>query len=221
MFDLKIILPAMLLLGSSTTPAESAELPKAAQPILLKLHKESGNTLTVKWDQQTRTPALLAGQLTPASRHSPGWIAYSFLENVKPLYGLKNVHKDMKITAIDSSGGSTKVYMQRQLFSKPVCGDELLVELDRSGAIQRVAGSIHTGLEQQRLGRPMYPAVSREQARRIATAYDEALAGRTLSIEPCYLPAREGVPLVYTITYEKDRRPVTLKIHSLTGRVIE
>jgi hypothetical protein len=78
-----------------------------------------------------------------------------------------SVNEDLKIMHIDKSDGMTfKVYFQRQLFEKPVCGNQLLVVLDLSGLIQRIEGTLHSGLEKKRLGRPMYAAVTQDEAKK-------------------------------------------------------
>jgi len=222
LFASKMILSAILSFSSLVPVAENIEISKQSKKLLQMIRLESGNTLTVKWNTVTQTPELLSGKLTKPSTHSPGWIAYAYLHKIKLLYGLNRVHEDLKILNIDKTDSLIRVYMQRQLFKKPVCGNQLLVELDHSGVIQRIEGTIHSGLEEKRLGRAMYAAVTPEKAKEIAFAYDESIrANKSLSVESCYLPTREGIPLVYVVTYEKEGRPVSIKIHSLTGRVIE
>ncbi|WJH36523.1 hypothetical protein N6H14_12630 [Paenibacillus sp. CC-CFT747] len=120
-------------------------------------------------------PQRVTGKLTEPSAHSPGWIAYGFLERHKGLYGLKRVKEDLQITKVEPDGSSVIVYFQRMLYKTPVCDDQLVVELDIDGVIRRIEGTLHTGLEKQRLGRPMYPAVTQEEARSLAKAHEESL----------------------------------------------
>jgi Zn-dependent metalloprotease len=214
----------MSLSLTNITPAtENIEiLSKRSQRILENIRAESENTLQVKWNTVTQTPELLTGNLTKPSAHSPGWITYRYLEKIKRLYGLKHVESDLKITTIDKSTSSTKIFLQRQLFRNPVCGNQLVVELDQSGIVQRINGTIHTGLEEKRLGRPMYPAISVEDAKRIASTYDASLKKiKPINEVYCYLPTRDGIPLVHVLTYKKDGHAVPIMIHSITGRVIE
>jgi hypothetical protein len=81
---------------------------------------------------------------------------------------------------------------------------------------------MHAGLEQKRLGRPMYAAITIEEAKQAALAFDQTLKeSDVISSDSCYLPTREGIPLVHKITFEKEKHPVSVKIHSMTGRIIE
>lgn len=218
----KMILTMLLSFSSLIPVTENTEISKRAQKILQNIRLDSENTLQVEWNTGTQTPEKLSGKLTRPSAHSPGWITYSYLDKIKTLYGLKNVQRDLKITKIDKSAASIHVVLQRQLFQKPVCGNQLFVELDHSGVVQRIESTLHTGLEEKRLGRPMYPAVSVEDAKRAALTYDAAVKeSKTLSVASCYLPTREGVPLVHVISYEKYGHPVSIMIHSLTGKVIK
>ncbi|WP_157276760.1 hypothetical protein [Paenibacillus sp. Soil766] len=202
--------------------AENMEIPKHSQRILESIRAESENTLQVKWNSVTQTPELLTGNLTKPSEHSPGWITFRYLEKIKRLYDLKHLDHDLKIISIDKSTTSTIVTMQRQLYKNPVCGDQMIVELDKSGVVQRINGTIHAGLEEKRQRRPMYPAVSVEDAKRIALKYDASLKTSTpINEVSCYHPTRDGIPLVHVLTYEKDGRAVPITIHSMTGRVIE
>lgn len=183
---------------------------------------ESGNTLELKWNELTQTPAVIEGNLTKPSLHTPGWIAYGYLEKIKILYDLNRVKEDLAIFAVETSDNGARVYFQRQLFKKPVCGNQLVVEIDPSGVIHRIEGVLHAGLKQKRLGRPMYAAVTPKEAGDILLSHDASLQkDHIVNIESCYLPTRNGIPLVHVVTYKKENRPVSVKVHSLTGRLIE
>lgn len=114
--------------------------------------------------------------------------------------------------AIYKNASSIMVDLQRQLLQKSVCGDQLFVELDQSGIVQRIEGTVHTGLEEKRLGRG---------CERVVLTYDDSVKkSKSVNIESCYLPTRVGIPLVHVITYEKEGQLVSVMIHSLTGKVI-
>lgn len=222
MFSWNLILFMSLSLPNLVPVAENIEISKSSQRLLESLRIESENTLQLKWNALTQTPELLSGNLTKPSAHSPEWITYRYLEKIKRLYGLKHVESDLKVSSLDKSGYSTRVVLQRQLFRNPVCGDQLVVELNSSGVVQRINGTIHAGLEEKRLGRPMYPAVSIEDAKQIALTYNTSLkTSKPINEISCYLPTRNGIPLVLVLTYEKDGEPVSIMIHSMTGRIIE
>ncbi|BFT69463.1 hypothetical protein [Paenibacillus sp. P36] len=218
----KIMLSTVLSLSILAPTSEIPSISKKSAVLLEKIRTESEYSLTVKWNPETQTPERLSGYLTKPSQHTPSWIAYEYLDKIKILYGLKRVKEDLSIVSVEPSNTSTKVYMQRMLFNRPVCGDQLLVELDRSGIVKRVEGTLHIDLEQKRLGRPMYAAITIEEAKQAALAFDQSLKeSDVISSDSCYMPTREGIPLVHKITFEKEKRPVSFKIHSMTGRIIE
>ncbi|MBA2939787.1 hypothetical protein HZF08_15850 [Paenibacillus sp. CGMCC 1.16610] len=218
----KIMLSTILSLSILAPDHESPSLSKKSLELIDKIRLESEDSLSIKWSTQTQTPELLSGNLTKPSQHSPGWISYKYLDEIKILYGLRRVKEDLRIVSVEPSNTSTKVYLQRMLFNRPVCGDQLLVEIDRSGIVKRVEGSLHTDLEQKRLRRPMYAAITIEEAKQVALAFDQSLKETdVISSDSCYLPTREGIPLVHKITFEKEKRPVSFKVHSMTGRIIE
>jgi Zn-dependent metalloprotease len=209
---------SMFTLASTTEPAE---LSRRSQELLQTMRKESNNTLVVQWNPATKTPATISGQLTQPSLHSPGWIAYEYIGKIKELYDLKRVKEQLAVIRIDETDQGHIVHLQRQLFKKPVCGEQLIVKIAPSGVIQRIEGTMHPQLEKRRLGRPMAPAFSKEEAKKLALASEQTIAtSQILRIESCYLPDREGVPLVHQVHFEKNGRPATMTIHSLTGRII-
>ena len=205
---------------------EYSERLKPARRAMERMNAESGGTLQIEWNAATKTPALLSGQLTKPSNHTPEWISFEFLNRLKLVYGLKRVDEHMKVTYVERGrSDKTIVFMQRQLYGKPVCGDELIVELDKSGVIRRVEGTIHADLEQKRLNRPMYPAISGHEAAAVASRYVHGLhRAEEANVQACYLPNREGVPLIYVVSFNRTENggPASLiRVHSLTRRVIE
>jgi len=191
--------------------------------VLQQLEKDSGGSMQVKWNSTIRTPSLITGKLSLPSKHSAEWIAYGFLNKTRTLYGLENPKRDMKILEVVRQSGLIKVYFQHQLFGIPVWKDELIVEMDNKGVIQKVIGTIHPNLEQKLFNRPMYPAISKKQAIRRA----KGLVSRELVNEPkvesYYLPTRPGTPLIYAVKlqYRIPAKTTLTFIHSLTGRIIE
>ncbi|TMV46814.1 hypothetical protein FE783_24550 [Paenibacillus mesophilus] len=220
MFALTWMHPALEDVLAHTDPL------KPARKVMEQIDAASGGTMRVEWNEKTKTPAIWSGQLTKPSNHTPEWISFEFLKKVKSVYGLKRVDENMKVTYVDRDrSDKTIVVMQRQLYGKPVCGDGLIVEMDKSGVIRRVEGTVHAGLEQKRLNRPMYPAVSGDEAAAVASRYVHGLyRAEEATVHACYLPNREGVPLIYVVSFNRtaDGGPASLiRVHSLTGRVIE
>ncbi|MCZ8521862.1 MULTISPECIES: hypothetical protein [Paenibacillus] len=220
---IKITLLSAAVSLFSLTPIESVpQISRESEALLQRIRTESNHTLTVQWNSSAQSPSLLYGVLTSPSNHSPGWIAYEYLNRIKSLYGLKRVREDLIIQRIDQNESGYTVWLQREFFKKPVCGDRIAVEMDQSGRIHRVEGTLHALLEKKRLGRPMYPAVTVDGAKRIAAAFAPDLRNAgSLHVGACYLPERAGVPLVYVVHYEKEGRPAVLRIHSITGKVID
>ncbi|MEF3304690.1 hypothetical protein [Paenibacillus sp. GYB003] len=198
-----------------------------AERFVQRLEAESGEAPVVRWNAESGTPELLEGRLSKPSRHSPEWISYEFLERAKAAYGLKRVNESMKVASVERSGsGAVTVAMERRLYGKPVCGDGLRIELDESGVVRRVEGTMHADLERKRLHRPMIPAVSGKEAAEEAARYvrGDASAAATARVRDCYLPEREGVPLVYIVSFgagEGNAAGRTVIVHALTGRVID
>lgn len=225
----KILLLATTLLWSVPTIDEtlaSTDRLKPAARTIERLQRESGGTLSIEWNEATATPRSLAGQLTKPSNHSPQWISIEFLKRVKTLYGFKRLEEEISVTRVErDQPDRTKVVLQRQLYGKPVCGNILTMELDKSGVIVHVHGTIHAELEQKRLNRPMYPAITGDEAATVASRYLNGMYPvETARVHACYLPSREGVPLIYIVTFESGQKgsyPSSIKVHSLTGRVIE
>ncbi|MDF2715783.1 MAG: hypothetical protein K0R28_2708 [Paenibacillus sp.] len=145
-----------------------------------------------------------------------------FLKRVKSLYGFKRLDEQISVTRIErEQPDRTSVVLQRQLYGKPVCGNDLIVELDKSGAIVRVNGTIHAELEKKRLNRPMYPAITEDEAAAVASRYKNGLYPvETARVHACYLPSRQGIPLIYVVSFD-SMHSSPIKVHSLTGRVIE
>jgi Zn-dependent metalloprotease len=223
----KLLLAAALTWGVPTIDdaMTDTERLKPAKRAVARLQTESEGTLTIEWNKAAATPGLISGYLTKPSNHSPQWISIEFLKQVKALYGLKRVDEQMAVIRILHEPDRTKVILQRQLYGKPVCGNELTVEMDKSGVIVRVDGTIHAELEKKRLNRPMYPAITGDEAAAEASRYvDGRYPAEAARVHACYLPSREGVPLIYVVSFDtaqKDGSFSPIKIHSLTGRVIE
>lgn len=213
-----MLIGKIILISLSLWSASPGYVSNGESSVLRTLNTESGNTLQISWNDDTKTPDLISGQLTKPSNHSPQWISLEFINKVKILYSLKRVNENMKVVNIDKSNSdSIKVYMQRQLYGKEVCGDHLIVTMNRSGVIQRVEGTIHSKLEAKRLNRPMYPAVSQNKAINIAKSHVALEPIETTEVRSCYLPTRAGIPLIHFVKLNQ----ATIKVHSITGQIIE
>lgn len=221
----KWVITGLLSFGLALPGWSRVELSRDAESALQRVQKESGNTLKVDWDKKLETPQLITGNLTETSRHSPEWIAYEYLHKIRSLYGLNRVREDLSVLEVrEEAGGRIVVELQRQLFGKPVYGDILVMEMDGNRSIRRIEGTIHPGLVKERLNRPMYPAISRKQALTVALEHtDNRYLPGDAKVEEYYLPDRKGIPLVYVVTFKKEdsKQAEMVRIHSMSGRVIE
>lgn len=223
-----ILLVATIFSSPIKSSAAAAEdLTGAAKRVLQRLERESGDTFTIHWNQNTNTPSLLEGQLSKPSKHTPQWIAFEFLDKTKALYGLKNPRRDMQVTEVSrSSDNMLQVRLQRFLYKTPVWKDELVIQINKQGIIQRVMGRIYPNLEEKTFNRSMHAVYSKKKAITIALSF--ANADREKLEEPVadmyYLPSRAGTPLIYVVNFKSrgsDNEYQKVFIHSLTGRVIE
>lgn len=201
----------------------ASDLPSKAPALLQELVKTSGSTLEVTWNSTTNTPALLSGQLSLPSKHSPEWIANEFLNKYKKLYGLQKPIRDMKVVKVARFDDTIHVHLQHVLFQTAVWEDWLVIELNNQGVIQKIEGTIHPNLEQQSLKRPMYPAITQKQALQKAVAEMRGEIINEPKVEKYYLSSRPGTPLVYVVElqFQNPAERSTFIIHSLTGRILQ
>lgn len=210
------------LIISPNVFALANEMPRNSWAIQA-LAKKSGGTLEVVWNDQINTPYLLTGTLSRPSRHSPEWITYEFLKQMKSIYGLRNPHRDIKVIEVERTNNMIHVRLQRLLFGTPVWGDWLVVHVDIHGVIRRVEGTIHPNLEKQLFNRPMHPAFSKKKAIEKARSAVKGKLAIEPSVETYYLTSLPGTPLIYVVhlQYHSPNRRTTTMIHSLSGRIIE
>ncbi|MCY9667522.1 hypothetical protein M5X11_21820 [Paenibacillus alginolyticus] len=60
----------------------------------------------------------------------------------------------------ERSGPVIHVRMQHIIYKIPVWGDELVVEINPHGVIERVEGKVHPDLAQKTFNRPMHAGIS-------------------------------------------------------------
>jgi Zn-dependent metalloprotease len=133
----------------------------------------------------------------------------------------------MQITEIKEMPDNTvQVRLQHVLYKTPVWGDELVIQMNDQGVINRVEGKLSPHLEEKTFNRPMYAAISKKKA--IAIALASSQAGRMQDEDPqvdmYYHPSIAGTPLIYEVSLKNDEfkhRYQKILIHSLSGRVIE
>lgn len=222
-----ILLIAVSFSSPIPTLAAAEDLTGAVKRVLQRLEEECGDKFSINWNQNTNTPSLLTGQLSKPSKHSPQWIAYEFLDKTKALYGLKNPRTDMQVMEVSrSSDNMIQVRLQHLLYNTPVWKDELVIQINKQGVIQRITGRVYPYLEKKTFNRSMHAAFSKEKAITIALSF--AKVDRAKLEEPVvdmyYLPSRAGTPLIYVVNLKSrasDNENQKVFIHSLTGRVIE
>ncbi|MFC4812818.1 hypothetical protein [Paenibacillus sp. GCM10023250] len=191
---------------------------------LKRLEAESGHKLEIHWDVTTQTPSLITGALSKPSRHTPAWIALEFVNKHRGLYGIQSPHSVMQVVEISGQRASVnRVRVQHMLYKTPVWGDELRIDIDENGVIQRVEGRIHPNLAKATFNRPHHAAISQEKAIRVAAASldQQHIRLDQADVQPYYLPSRAGIPLVFSVTFQSSSQtPMRVMVHALTGKVI-
>jgi len=216
------LVSAPLLMGGAPAAPD-----RKAEAALRELERRSGGSLEVRWHAGTNTPAELKGALTRPSAHTPEWIAYEFLESVKPLYGLSRPRAQLQVTdVIRSSGGAAEVRLRRMLYGLPVWGDGLTVRIDARGVVREVRGRMRPHLERETFRLRKHAKVTEREA--LAAALDAAakrgLVYDAVVVESCYLPTEPGTPLVYAVRFRRESagaETAVVFVHALTGRLIE
>lgn len=221
LFILSLIIVVSLLVSPNVL-ALGNEMPRSNWAIQ-GLAKKSGGTLEVVWNDHINTPYLLTGTLSRPSKHSPEWITYEFLKQVKSIYGLRNPQRDIRVIEVERTENMIHVRLQRLLFGTPVWGDWLVVNVDNHGVIRRVEGTIHPNLEKQLFNRPMHPAFSKKKAIKKARSVVKGKLATEPTVATYYLTSLPGIPLIYVVQlqYQSPNRTTTTMIHSLSGRIIE
>lgn len=226
-FSLVFILINIASLMLTNSAEAMPKITPKAKSVIKKLDQTSDGIMKIKWNSETDTPSRITGRLSKPSKHSPQWIAYTFISESKALYGLSNPVKDMQIKQIDTvANGSTRVQMQRYLFDLPVLGDVLTIEMDKQGVIVRVEGTIYPDLEKKKFHRPMYPAITETEA--IKKALKSLPPHESIHEPPLaelyYLPSRPGIPLVYLITLQKNGVNSWTRhilVHAVMGHIVK
>ncbi|THF76370.1 hypothetical protein [Cohnella fermenti] len=223
---MKLIAVILLSAALQLTPLQSALAgpPATSNPGLDRLNRISGGSLEVVWNEAARTPAVLAGMLSAPSNHSPEWIAGTFVQRNKKLYGLRYPDRDMRIVDVVRHPGSlTAVRFQLYLYDTPVWGDGLVVQIDERGVVRRAEGCVHYDLRKATFHRPKQAAVSEQRAAAtaIASLRSSGVQVKTTSVQRYYLPNRPGIPLIYVVTLRlDDQGEHEVMIHALNNRVI-
>jgi len=217
-----IIFLIATLFSSSIPYATATDNPRSSWAIQA-LAKKSNGTLRVEWNENTNTPSLITGALSRPSKHSPSWITYEFLKQVKSSYGIRNPNRDIKVIEVERGHDLIKVRTQHVLFGTPVWGDWLDVSMDHKGVIRRVEGTIHPKLEKQLFNRPMQPAFSKKKAIKKAKDGFQGKLAAEPKVNMYYLTSLPGTPLIYVVElqYHSPNRTTSTMIHSLSGRIIK
>jgi len=202
------------LAGSSVKPKSGVD----------RLFRESGSTLEMEWNESTQTPAVLAGMLTKPSDHTPEWIAVSFVQRNKKLYGLRYPEQDMRIVDVVKNPDATAVVrFQLVLYDTPVWGDGLTVFVNEEGVIRRVEGRMHYDLRKATFHRDKQAVISEQKAVAAAKASlpNDGSSVRATAVSSYYLPTRPGCPLIYVVTLRYiDEREERVMIHASFNKVI-
>ncbi|MBB6671534.1 hypothetical protein [Cohnella nanjingensis] len=212
-----------VLLQSPAASAAAEPVTQEARSALKRLERMSGAPVEMRWNADTGTPALVAGELSGPSDHSPAWIAYAYFERTKRLYGIRSPRQDLVVTGFRMDEGISRIRLERLVYRTPVWGDSVLLEIGPTGVLRRAEGVIHPGLEKKLLYRPQHPAIDATQAAKQAAASVGADRADVGEPKLYYLPDRPGTPLVYAVPYGErpDGGPEGhILVHAVTGRAI-
>lgn len=210
------------LLSAFLERAQATGRPGNAEAALRSLRNAAGNDLRIEWNAELGTPSVVIGRLSPPSRHTPAWLARTFLTRYKALYGIRDANRELDVERAETHPGGATVFVRHLLFRTPVWEDGLVVELDGDGVIRSVSGTIHPDLEKKLAFRDMKPAYSARDAVGRAMAAAGGQPAEAPSATRYYMASRTGTPLVYAVRlrFADPNRAETLLVHSLTGRVI-
>lgn len=212
----------LTLLSVLSERVQASALPGNAEAALRSLRNASGDELRIEWHPELGTPSVIRGRLSPPSRHTPEWLARSFLHRYKALYGIRDANRELEVARVAKHAEGATVYVRHLLYRTPVWEDGLAVDIDGTGVVRSVSGTMHPELERKSSFRAMHPAYSAREA----VGQAVAAAGGRLSEEPSakryYMASRAGTPLVYEVRlrFADSDRADTFLVHALTGKVI-
>jgi Zn-dependent metalloprotease len=225
-----VLILALILAPSSAAAAPAQTMPEIttkAKSAIHRLNHISNGDLQIEWNAVTGTPSRITGTLARPSSHSPEWIVYSFLQPARALYGISNPKRDLPVEQIEPlEGGSVRVHLRRTLYSLPVFGNSLAIDIDHRGVIRQVEGVIHPHLERRIFHRPAKPAVTESEAIRTALQLMPQYNGALPSVQLGYDPTRHGMPLVYAVTFGRTEgnggeATETVYVHAAMGHIID
>lgn len=217
-------LVCLSLFSACQPAARASDGPVKVEAALQSLRKTSGEDLAIAWNPETGTPSFVGGKLTRPSNHTPIWIAHSFLNRYRALFGIRDTNRELQVTGVEPYSEGVKVHLRHLLFRTPIWEDGLTVDLDRNGVVRSVAGTIHPDMEKKLRYRAAHPAYSEQQAvRKAVESASGEIAMDNPAAERYYLASRAGTPLVYVVSVRlrNPERTETIVVHSATGRVIE
>lgn len=201
---------------------QAAAIPGSAEAALRSLRNAAGDNLRIEWHSDLGTPSVMAGRLTPPSRHTPEWLARAFLNRYKALYGIRDANRELDVARVATHAEGATVYVRHLLYRTPVWEDGLAVDIDGTGVIRSVSGTMHPELERKSSFRAMHPAYSAREAVGQAVAAAGGRLAEAPSATRYYMASRAGTPLVYEVRlrFADSDRADTLLVHALTGKVI-
>ncbi|WP_308634424.1 hypothetical protein [Paenibacillus silvisoli] len=219
----KSIFASILLLTFVISPTSTLAAPSPTKQTFAKKLGIHPNEISVYWNDKLGTPSLLHGSLSAPSKHSPQWITYGFLFKLRSVYGLRDPYRDLQLVEfVRTSDDDTNLTLQQMLFEIPLYGATLSVHIDRCGVVRRVEGTIYPHMERTLFNRATHPAVSLNQAKKIAS---RQLVGKDAYVQDAtlyYYPLRSGTQLIYEVTSRAagSESIFRTKVHALMGHVI-
>jgi Zn-dependent metalloprotease len=216
----KLIICSLLfttaIAASSMSMALAAPLSSKARAELDMLQLMAAHTLQIQWNEETSSPRQIVGTLSERSNHSPEWISLRWVAKYRSLYGSRSPYTEYIVISRDEREDYTWVRLQQTVHSIPVLGNELDIEIDRSGVIRRVEGSLVPEVEKAVFHHPLKPFITEEQAVTIARQHIPGMENGPLRAQRYIMPSHPGTPVVYVVTWQSRR----IIIHGMTGWII-
>jgi Zn-dependent metalloprotease len=213
---------ASLLLYSAVTAASlfaSLDIPLSnqAKSELIKLQATSNHSLHIQWNEQTGTPRRILGTLSERSNHTPEWISLRWIAKYRSLYGSRFPNTEYVVRSSVRQSDHTLVRLQQTVFSTPVLGNELEIEITLDGVIRRVEGSLFPEVENTLFHHPLTASITENEAITIAKRLMNGSGSQNPEVQRYFMPSSTETPIVYVVTWPAKQ----IIIHGHTGMPIQ
>ncbi|MHB0867713.1 MAG: M4 family metallopeptidase [Thermoleophilia bacterium] len=201
--------PAPAVVASSPTDSDAPQLGYAdtAGEIATEVTLAGGTVASVRFDQETGTPAFLTGAITPAAGPDPTAAAISFFDANQELYRMSSPVAELTVSRESGDTlGMTHLHMAQQYKGVPVFGADMAVHFAADGKIVAVNGRYVPGIAVN-----VEPDLTSQAAVAVAQA-DLGYEAPASSFEPPLLtvlaPTGKARQLTWKVTLASDDPPL-------------